>query len=211
MTLHPLLDAAGLVALGSLAPDPAHCPPKARALVLIGPQGGARFWDIVTASSEWKDGAPDPLDRWSKRILGAIAAELDGAAIFPSDGPPWPPFMAWAKASGRAWNSPVGMLVHADAGLWLSFRGALALPFDVALPPAQNPCTDCARPCLTACPAHALTGAGYDVPACHAWLDRREGEICLSTGCQVRAACPVSKSHARLAQQSAYHMGQFHK
>lgn len=210
MTLHAQLDAAALVALGALDPDPAWCPPDARALVLIGPQGGPRFWDIVTTSAEWTDGARDPVDRWSKRILGGIAERFGGAAIFPSDGPPWPPFLHWAKASGRAWASPVGMLVHADSGLWLSFRGALALPFDVALPPAQNPCTDCARPCLSACPAHALTGAGYDVPACHAWLDRAEGEICRSTGCQVRAACPVSKSHARLPRQSAYHMGQFH-
>jgi len=29
-------------------------------------------------------------------------------------------------------------------------------------------------------------------------------------GCLVRRACPVSGGYARLAEQSAYHMGQFH-
>jgi epoxyqueuosine reductase len=210
--LHSLLDAEGLVALGTLPPDPAHCPHSAVSLVLVGPQGGARFWQIITASAEWADGAADPLDRWSKRVLGGIAAGFDGAAIFPSDGPPWPPFLTWAQQTGRAWASPVGMLVHAQAGLWLSFRGALALPFAVVLDPLPNPCTTCqTRPCLNACPAGALTSAGYNVPACHAWLDTAPGETCLSEGCQLRAACPASKSHARSHQQSAYHMGQFHK
>jgi epoxyqueuosine reductase len=182
------------------------------ALVLVGPVGGARFWDIITASAEWADRAPDPLDRWSKRVLGGVAQQFGGAAIFPSDGPPWPPFLTWARQSGRAWSSPVGMLVHAQAGLWLSFRGALALPFAVDLPPAPNPCESCAdRPCLSACPVGALAGSGYDLAACHTWLDGPGAQTCMATGCGVRAACPVSKSHARSNLQSAYHMGQFHK
>jgi epoxyqueuosine reductase len=210
--LHSLLDAEGLVALGALPADPAHCSPEMAALVLVGPSGGAGFWDIITASAEWADGHPDPVDRWSKRVLGEIARHFGGAAIFPSDGPPWPPFMSWALQSGRAWSSPVGMLVHAQAGLWLSFRGALALPFALDLPPLSNPCENCAeRPCLSACPVGALSAAGYDVAACHRWLDDPGGESCMAGGCHVRAACPVSKSHARSNQQSAYHMRQFHK
>lgn len=210
--LFAALDASGLVALAATAPDPIFCPPGSRALVLIGPQGGRAFWDRLTAAPEWQDGTPDPVDRWSARVLGALAARFGGAALYPSDGPPWPPFFGWALASGHLWQSPVGMLVHAQQGLWVSFRGALALPFDVALPPAANPCNDCAtRPCVTACPVDALSAREYDVPRCHAFLDRPEGGDCLSRGCAARRACPVSKSHARLDAQSAYHMSRFHR
>lgn len=207
------LDAAHLVALGALPADPAHCPTGSRSLLLVGPMGGARWWQALKESPEWHDGNPDPVDRWSKRVLGAIAGSYDGTALFPSDGPPYPPFQRWALETGRMWQSPVGLLVHAEAGLWVSFRGALALPFDLALPGAARPCDTCAgKPCLSACPVGALAGTGYDVARCHEHLARPAGQAtCMAAGCGVRGACPVSQSHARLAEQSAYHMGQFHR
>ena len=205
------LDAQGLVALAVTGPDSDFCPPDARALVLIGPQGGAVWWDRLQASPEWQDGAPDPVDRWSHRILSSLAAQFSARALFPSDGPPYPPFLRWARESGALWQSPVGMLVHADAGLWVSFRGALALPFALSLPPARNPCTACqSQPCRSACPVNALGSDGYDTAACHAFLDTAAGRDCLQNGCRARRACPASQSHARVASQSEYHMSQFH-
>jgi epoxyqueuosine reductase QueG len=93
----------------------------------------------------------------------------------------------------------------------VSFRGALALKERVEIPPATaKPCEDCAKPCLTACPAGVLGAQGYDVPGCHAFLDTSAGADCLGAGCQVRRACPVSQAYARLPEQSAYHMRRFH-
>ena len=205
------LDHHALTALGILPPDPEFCPPTAQILVLVGPQGGKRWWHSLQASAEWQDGGPDPIDCWSKRILGAIALSFGGTALFPSDGPPYPPFLHWARRSGHLWQSPVGMLVHADAGLWVSFRGALALPFPVSLPAKTNPCDSCAgQPCLTACPVTALGPLGYDTSACHSFLDSPAGRDCMSRGCRARRACPCGESHARLDDQSAYHMRQFH-
>lgn len=206
------LSDAGLVALAVTAPDPDFCPPDCRALVLIGPAGGSTWWSALKAAPEWQDGAPDPVDRWSKRILGGLAGRFGGAALFPSDGPPWPPFFRWAQASGALWQSPVGMLVHADQGLWVSFRGALALPFDLTLPEAAKPCETCAaQPCRTACPVGALSATAYDTARCHAHLDTPEGRDCLTGGCRARRACPAGIGHARLAEQSAYHMSRFHR
>ncbi|WP_323037914.1 ferredoxin [Pararhodobacter sp.] len=200
-----------LVALASLPADPEFCPDAARSLVLIGPMGGASWWEHVTRSAEWLDGQPDPLDRWSMRVLDGVAARFGGRALFPSDGPPFPPFFKWALASGALWQSPVGMLVHAEAGLWVSFRGALAVPFDVPLPATRNPCDTCQdQPCRTACPVNALSPTVYDVAACHDFLNTDAGNRCLSEGCRARGACPASQRHARLAAQSAYHMSRFH-
>lgn len=208
--LQAQLDAHHLCVLGVTTPDPGFCPPGSASLALIGPASGA-WWGTVTASPEWQDGAPDPIDRLSKRLLGALAAQHGGAALFPSDGPPWPPFFRWAQETGQMWQSPVGMLVHAHAGLWVSFRGALALPFDVPQRAAESPCATCTdKPCTTACPVNALSPKAYDTAACHAHLNTKAGQSCLTGGCAARAACPVSQRHARLVAQSAYHMSRFH-
>ena len=188
-------------------------PGQVGTVILLGPAEPG-FWPHVTAEPEWRDGQPDPLDRWSARIIGAIAKDFGGYAVFPSDGPPYRPFYQWAIRSGRAFVSPVSLLVHDVAGLFASYRGAIALPQRLSLPPvaASSPCENCAgKPCLTACPAKALTGSGYDVPGCHRFLDTSDGEKCLSFGCGVRRTCPLSHAYGRLPEQSAYHMGQFHK
>ncbi|MDK3018707.1 ferredoxin [Pseudodonghicola sp. IC7] len=182
-------------------------------LILFGT--AAAFWPVFTASPEWADGAPDPVDRWSQRVVGALAAEFDGAAHFPFGGPPYTPFIDWALKSGRAFSSPTGMLVHDRVGMMISYRGALHLPQAIALPApaAASPCDSCAdRPCLSACPVSALSGSGpYDVPRCHAFLDRSAGKSCMMEGCAVRRACPVSRGAGRRTAQSALHMRSFHR
>lgn len=185
-------------------------PQGTRTLLLLGPKEPG-FWPHLTAQPEW--GAPDPVDRWSRRVIGRIACDLRAKALFPFGGPPYHPFYQWALKSGRCWDSPVRFLVHDTAGLFVSFRGALALKEAVDLPEAPaKPCDTCAdKPCLTACPAAALTGAGYDLPKCHGFLDTLAGQDCMSMGCAVRRACPLSHGYARMHEQSAYHMGQFHK
>lgn len=181
-------------------------------LLMLGP--GAGFWPHLTAQPEWQDGAPDPVDRWSRRAVGRIACDLGAKALFPFGGPPWHPFYAWALRTGRVWESPVRLLVHDAQGLWVSFRGALALKDPLALPqaPAEPPCAACAgQPCRSACPAGALVPAGYDLDRCHGFLDTGPGADCLARGCAVRRACPVSQGYDRMPEQSAYHMGQFHR
>jgi hypothetical protein len=197
---------------GFVASDAPDLPEGTQTLLLIGPSEPG-FWAHLNATPEWQDKAPNPIDRWSRRVIGTIACTLGGKALFPFGGPPWQPFHAWALQSGRAWSSPVHLLVHDKMGLFASYRGALALKTAVDLPPpAAKPCDTCLeKPCLTACPPTALTAAGYDVPRCRSFLDSPEGAACLTTGCAVRRACPRSQAYARLPEQSAYHMGQFHK
>lgn len=202
-----------LVVFGAFHAMPGDlCPEGTGTLFLFGP-GEPGYWAHIMASPEWCDGIPDPVDRWSKRVLDDIASTCGGLAIFPSDGPPYPPFYRWALRTGRVWASPVQLLVHESAGLMVSFRGALALPGHIALPelPAVSPCDTCpTQPCLAACPAGALTGGGYDVASCHAFLDTSGGQDCLSSGCTARRACPLSHAYGRLPEQSAYHMRLFH-
>ena len=190
-----------------------------RPMAISGRRGGQQAEPLAPGPAKGRepggehqsDGKPDPVDRWSRRTIGTIACDLGAKALFPFGGPPYHPFYRWALKSGRIWDSPVRLLVSADQGLMVSFRGALALKERVDLPaPTAKPCEDCEKPCLTACPADALNGNGYDVPACHVFLDTPAGQPCLSQGCEVRRACPVSQGYARLTEQSAYHMRRFH-
>jgi epoxyqueuosine reductase len=216
-TIAAMAAAHRLDVLGGFAvpQDESGLPAGTRTVLMLGP--GPGFWPHMTVQPEW-DGAPDPVDRWSRRVIGRMACDLGAQgwrakALFPFGGPPWHPFYQWALRTGRVHDSPVRLLVHDAQGLMVSFRGALALRVALDLPePPPGPCTTCRdRPCLTACPPHALTGAGYDVPACHAFLDSGPGADCMNCGCAVRRACPVSQSCDRMPEQSAYHMGQFHR
>jgi epoxyqueuosine reductase len=195
---------------GFQAERDAGLPKGTQTVLMLGPNLG--FWPHLTAQPEW-DGSPDPIDRWSRRVIGRLACDLGAKALFPFGGPPWHPFYQWAIRTGRVHASPVRLLVHDAQGLMVSFRGALALKDVIDLPaPPPPPCATCEeKPCLTACPPRALTGAGYDVPACHAYLDTAPGQHCLSQGCLVRRACPVSQRYDRMPEQSAWHMARFHR
>ena len=208
--LHEAAHASGLFVSGvaPLAPEDG-LPKRFRSVALLSPEE-PRFWAVFEASEEMQDGQPDPLDRWSRRTVGRIACKLGTKAVFPFVGPPWRPFTGWARRSGRCWPSPVGLLVHDVAGLWISFRGAIALEEEAPPVAALRPCEGCVgQPCLDACPVGALTAESYHVAACHSLLDSPSGQACLALGCRARRACPVSASR-RAPEQSAFHMKAFH-
>ncbi|RMF36020.1 MAG: ferredoxin [Alphaproteobacteria bacterium] len=203
---------AGLTVLGGLHPGPEETLPAGTAtLVILGPDG-PRFHPVFAAAPEAGDGRPDPVDRWSRRVVGEMAASLGADCLFPFDGPPWPPVIRWLRETGQCWLSPVGMLVHARMGLWVSVRGLLALRarLDLPVPPAASPCESCAgQPCLTACPVGAFATGSYDVPACTAHLKGAGRGTCLAAGCAVRHACPVGQDEAPPPEQAALHMRAF--
>ncbi|TVQ58088.1 MAG: ferredoxin [Rhodobacteraceae bacterium] len=215
MTLARIAGAAaahGLGVIGALHPAPEDgAPPGTGTLVLLGPEGEA-MWTAFTASPEATDGAEHPLDRWSERVIGALAAAFGGAAAFPFGGPPYAPFFRWALKGAPVWGSKLGMLIHAERGVWVSFRGALALPERLALPSraaVERPCDPCPAPCRAACPVSAFTDAGYDAAACRAHLDRPEGAPCREGGCLARRACPVGAAFAPGPAQAAFHLAAF--
>lgn len=181
-----------------------------RTLLLLGPDEPG-FWPAFRTSAEATDGTADPMDRWSRRVIGTWADALGARAFYPFGGPPFLPFYSWALRTGRVHASPVQFLVHDHAGLMVSFRGALALPAQIDLPDTPAPpCDTCAEtPCVSACPVQSLTPDGYDVPKCKGYLDTPAGQSCITGGCRVRTACPVSMRFGRLPAQSEYHMRQF--
>lgn len=185
--------------------------PGVQTLFLLGPDEPA-FWPAFQLCPEAQDGHSDPMDRWSSRVIGDLATQLGATAYFPFGGPPFQPFIAWALQSDHIWQSPVGLLLHAQAGLFVSFRGALGFAQHITLPPVPktSPCDSCVdQPCRTACPVTALTAEGYDVATCKDHIASASDNSCFSAGCLVRRACPISQSYGRLPAHSAFHMKAF--
>jgi hypothetical protein len=208
----------GLAWRGAFHPDTADGVPSlaggatADTLALLGFAGRAG-WPAFAASPEAADGAPDPLDRWSRRVVTALADELGGTALFPFGGPPWLPFQRWAQRAEPVFASPLGLLIHPQWGLWHSYRGAVAFRDRFVLPApsaAAHPCDSCdARPCLSACPVGAFTGTGYDVSSCAAHLGSAAGRSCMDEGCAARRACPVGAGHRYDEAASRFYMRAF--
>ncbi len=184
----------------------------ARTLVLLG-NVGVGLWQSLAASSEFSDGRPDPLNRWSERVIGLLAADLGAGVHFPFGGSSHLPFVAWAKRAEPVRESPLGMLIHPDYGLWHAYRGALAFAEMIDLPPRATrarPCDTCAdKPCLTACPVGAFTATGYDVAACGGHIAAVAGSDCMELGCRARRACPIGHEYHYNTDQARFHMAAF--
>jgi len=218
-----ILKPFGLVLLGSSSVDATNKVPDvssgqvARQLLMIG-NGGASLWPVFSGSDEYLDGRPDPLDRWSRRIGTEVAAQLGARAIFPFDGPPYPPFISWSLLSGSVVTSPLAMLIHKRFGLWHAYRFALALPVQGIVRTEKSeyisPCLDCVdQPCLQACPVDAFGdsfGDGeYRVRDCVDYLKVDPQTACRLQGCGARRACPEARAFTYLPQQAQFHMQAF--
>ena len=182
----------------------------ARALLLVGWRG-REGWAAFATSEERRDGRPDPLDRWSRRVIGAVAAAFDGRAVFPFEMPP-PPFQRWAMRAEGLGASPLGLTIDAETGLWHAYRGAIAVADDLGEEAAAQvvPCASCAsRSCLSACPANAFGVTGYDVAACRGFLESHAGGLCRTDGCRARDACPVGRRHRYAPDQIRFLMSAF--
>ena len=186
-------------------------PLNSKTLILLGPDE-PKFWEVFKTSSEYTSNLNNPLDSWSKRTIDNIATKLKAQSIFPFGGPPFKPFYQWALRTQRAHESPISLLVHDEAGLFVSYRGALSFDFKVTLPQvAANPCIGCSAPCLTTCPVQAFKKKSYDASGCITHIKTADTKQCISKGCAARRICPISKNFARLPEQSAFHMKAFTK
>lgn len=181
-------------------------------VVLLGWTGSVQ-WPVFAASPEANDGLPDPLNRWSKRLIDRIALKLGGAAFYPFGGPPWLDFQRWALNAEPVHRSPLGLLIHPEWGLWHSYRGALGLRGRLDLPRRESPASPCEscreQPCLSACPVSAFApDRPYDYMACRNYLNEGTAD-CLTQACGARRACPIAP-HMRYGEpQAAFHIRAF--
>lgn len=202
--------ATGLSVVGAFHPAAGDGAPEGIAtLLLLGPADAA-MWQAFRATPEATDRCPDPLDRWSRRVVEGLADRLQARPFFPFGGPPYHNFQRWAARGEGAVVSPVAMQATPGRGLWASWRGALGFAQRLALPAPSfaDPCRGCPAPCLSTCPVDAFAGGAYDVSGCVAHVLGDAGTACRS-GCLVRASCPAGAAVDLPAPQRAFHMAAF--
>jgi len=188
-------------------------------LLLVGNAGSA-MWAAFSRSAEYHDGQADALDRWSVRLGQRVARQFAGEALFPFGGPPFQPFLSWAKRGDGSESSPLGLSLHPEYGLWHAYRFALCLPNRLkilrrfegqpVLPKAADLCKACTdKSCLEACPVDAFTGAEYHHARCARFLAQFPAHDCNHRGCRSRRACPVGKAHQYQSEHAQFHMRVF--
>ena len=167
---------------------------------------GSRVWPVFEKARQEHPGLT--LDQWTERVIGRIAQDFGLDVVYPFGGPPYHPFIRWAKRTGVLFSSPIGLTIHPTFGLWLAFRAALLIVQDLDEPEAsaEHPCENCQdRPCLSSCPVGAFSAEGYQFDAC---LDQvgSPGNACREGGCLARIACPVGQDHRYRQPHAAFHM-----
>lgn len=183
-----------------------------RGLVALVGNVGSSYWPVFASSKEYLDGDADPLDRWSLRVAEAVAEELDAVPVFPFRGPPYLPFQQWARRAEALHQSPIGLMIHSQFGLWHSYRFALLTDGleGSAVSEPTAPCLKCTdKPCLTTCPVDAFSAAGYDVGRCADYLRQTPSAACFQHGCMARYECPVAREYRYEDEQSQFHLRAF--
>ncbi|MGH8136800.1 MAG: hypothetical protein ACREVV_01215 [Steroidobacteraceae bacterium] len=184
---------------------------SAGTIVLLGFTGSVQ-WPVYAGSLEASDGLPHPLDRWSRRIIGTLASEFGALDVYPN-GTPQLPFQRLAARCEPVHQSPIGLLIHSEWGLWHAYRGALILPDRIDVPPAApsiHPCHACStKPCLSACPVGAFGPGTFNLQACVDHVSSPAGSECRDRGCRARRACPVSVGFSYVSDQARFHMAAF--
>jgi hypothetical protein len=175
---------------------------------------GSQQWEHFEQASEAQDGAPHPLDRWSRRVIGSLAREFDARDLYPSGTPTAPlPFQRLALRCEPVHPSPIGLLIHPRWGLWHAYRGALLLSLAIDLPPsapAAHPCESCEmRPCLSSCPVGAFRPGTFELGACVEHVLSDAGRECRDRGCLARRACPIGTQYRYREDQARFHMRAF--
>lgn len=216
LNLVAILDLVGLPADFERALAEADIQKEDFARLLLVGHGGRQLWRAFQAA-EGPDGAPDPLDRFTRRHLDFVMQNKWGVPVnhclylYPLSPLSLPlPLQQLGSAAGWAHRSPIGSDMHPDFGLWFAYRAAVLIKDELPLlsqPLRPSPCDTCVeKPCMPACPAGAVGEIGrFGLNACIS--HRLQPRSSCASQCLARLACPVAPQHRYTAAQITYHYG----
>jgi hypothetical protein len=184
----------------------------AKAVRMVGQAGVAPWPHFIRWRDQQHADLANPLDTWSREVIGSVAGRFGALAVGPND-KPFLPFQQWAMRAEGLKPSPLGILMHPQYGLWHAYRGALLFAHEISLPEqgeVVHLCDSCvAKPCLRVCPVDAYTEDGFAYQACLSHVRGQKGQACRSLGCLDRNACPYGRAFRYPADVQAFHMAAF--
>lgn len=184
----------------------------AQTLILVGHGGPSHWLHSQRWLDERDDRAPDPLDRWTRTVVGSVAADFGLSAAYPFE-QPYHPFQKWAARAEGLRPSPLGILIHPVFGTWHAYRAALLSEAEISIPllrKQNHPCDACVgKPCLSACPVDAHSAAGFAYADCLSHVRSDDGAPCMTGGCLARNACPVGTEFRYPREMQAFHQRAF--
>ena len=193
-------------------PPPGLAGAPARAVLLVGQAGAASWPHFRRWLKTQPAGLANPLDSWSRQVIGALAVRFGARAAGPND-KPFLPFQQWAMRAEGLKPSPLGILMHPRYGLWHAYRGALLFDREIPFPKpgaVVHLCDGCVeKPCLKACPVDAYTERGFDYGACLSHVRGPNGGACRTLGCLDRNACPYGTAYRYPADVQTFYMAAF--
>ncbi len=163
-----------------------------RQLILVG-HAGSGFWRALLQSNT--TGA-HPMDDFSRHVVTAWLAGLTDMAdvhwLYPGETAVG--LQRLGQLAGWHHDSPFKVGVHPGWGSWFAYRAAVLADTHLPVTPRAellaSPCRTCeGTPCVSACPARAMDGDGFSLPACLAHRTRPDSSC--ATTCLARLACPV--------------------
>ncbi|UVK36458.1 4Fe-4S dicluster domain-containing protein [Mesorhizobium sp. AR10] len=212
LSAHGLILRGGFNFAASETPPPGPSTAPAKSALLVG-QVGAAPWPHFL---RWRESQPqsivNPLDTWSREVIGTVAEKFGARAVSPSDRP-YLPFQQWAMRAEGLKPSPLGILMHPQYGLWHAYRGALLFEDEIVPPEPREAihlCDACLeKPCLKSCPVDAYSPDGFEYESCLSHVRGQNGTPCRSGGCLDRNACPYGTDYRYLKEVQAFHMAAF--
>ncbi len=183
-------------------------------LVLLG-HGGRRLWNRLQTFGMK---TANPVDHYSLAITRQyIERYLNNAPhliLYPLTNF-LVPLTQLGELAGWSQPAPIGLGINPTYGVWFAYRVAFLVSdnrspaTDYRLPATDHPCASCAdKPCITACPAHAVRPdpQQFDIFTC---VRRRlESNSSCADRCLARLACPIAPEHRYSLAQIRYHYGQ---
>ena len=151
---------------------------KNKTLCLLA-SGGKKLWENLPHPLTIED---HPIESFSKKVMMKFASDFlkdDIEILYPADSSILP-----LQKIGRAMNlcrqSPIGIDIHPDYGLWFAFRGIFLTNLEISTPTPktfESPCDSCSdRPCMN-----------------------------FTNKNQARLNCPIKTQHRYCDEQITYH------
>lgn len=180
-------------------------------ILLIG-SAGKKLWQAMPAEYLQRD---DPVDEYSIDCVNRVFEECLPSGswqfLFP-ESPSGIEISLQKLGSLAGWHhaSPLGIGINGQYGLWFAYRAVVAIESEIVSAEktgylsGDSPCLSCdAKPCLSRCPAQALTSDGNpDLSACVSHRLSTASD-CAST-CLARQACPIAPQYKYSGDQVAY-------